>query len=106
MQQSAGGRGCHELIRDLSQMKQYEPLVQNALRLLQSYCLVGGIQLRYGGTTPPTPRFAQHLQRYYLPFCRAVIESFMTVGFAPYRIRTLENGARVPELLPLGTYTW
>ena len=103
---AAGGSGCNEIIRDLAFMINHEPSVQSALRLMQSFCLVGGVQLKYGGTTPPTPRFAQHLQRHFLPFCRDAIESFLTVGFAPYRIRTTETGARVPELLPLGTYTW
>ena len=101
-----GGGGCHEIVRDLAFMINHEPSVQGAVRLVQSFCLVGGIQLRYCGTSPPTPRFAQHLQKHYLPFCRNVIESFLTVGFAPYRIRTTESGARVPELLPVGTYTW
>jgi hypothetical protein len=101
-----GGGGCHEIVRDLAFMINHEPSVQGAVRLVQSFCLVGGIQLRYGGTSPPTPRFAQHLQKHYLPFCRNVIESFLTVGFAPYRIRTTDGGAKVPELLPVGTYTW
>jgi hypothetical protein len=82
-----------------------EPTVQGAIRLIQGACLAGGMQLKYGHT-PPTPRFAQHLRRHYLPFCRDVIASFLTVGFAPYRIRVTETGARVPELLPLGSYTW
>jgi hypothetical protein len=109
MQQSwkAGNNGgCHEIIRDLASMINHEPSVQGAVRLMQAFSLVGGIQLKYGGTTPPTPRFTQHLNRYFLPFCRDVIEAFLTVGFAPYRIRTNESGARIPELLPLGTYTW
>jgi hypothetical protein len=100
------GEGCHEIVRDLAFMMNHEPSVQAALRMMQAFCLVGGIQLRYGGTTPPTPRFMEHLTRHFVPFCRDAIESFLTVGFAPYRLRTLENGARVPEILPLGTYTW
>ena len=32
--------------------------------------------------------------------------SFLAVGFAPYRIRMNERGAKIPEILPLGTFTW
>ena len=98
--------GCHEMIRELAFMINHEPSVQSALRQVQAFCLVGGIQLKYGGTTPPTPRFTQHLNKNFIPFCRDVIESFLTVGFAPYRIRKSKSGAQIPELLPLGTYTW
>jgi hypothetical protein len=82
--------------------------VQMAIRTLQSHCLLGGIQLRYGQSRSlvPTPNFAQHLKRYFLPFCRDAILSFLTVGFAPYRIRLNERGAKIPEVLPLGTFSW
>jgi hypothetical protein len=85
-----------------------EPTVQMAMRTLQSHCLLGGIQLRYGQSRSlsPTPNFAQHLKRYFIPFCRDAIVSFLTVGFAPYRIRLNERGAKIPEILPLGTFSW
>ena len=103
---SNSGSECHQIVRELAFMINHEPAVQSALKLMQAYCLVGGIQLKYGGTTPPTPRFTEHLNKHFVPFCRDAIESFLTVGFAPYRIRTCENGSKVPELLPLGTYSW
>ena len=28
------------------------------------------------------------------------------VGFAPYRLRTIANGSKIPEVLPLGTFAW
>jgi hypothetical protein len=37
--------------------------------------------------------------------CRDAIQSFLAVGFAPYRLRRIENGARVPEVLPLVRFT-
>ena len=41
-----------------------------------------------------------------MPFCRDAIQSFLAVGFAPYRLRTLPDGCIVPEILPIGTYSW
>ena len=46
-----------------------------------------------------------HIQRHYVPFCRESIQSFLAVGFVPVRIRK-EGMLLVPEVLPLGTYTW
>jgi hypothetical protein len=95
-----------DVVRNIGIMMHDEPTIQMAVRTLQSHCLLGGLQLRFGGATPPTPSFSQHLHRYFLPFCRDAIQSFLTVGFAAYRIRFNEKGAKIPEILPLGTYTW
>ena len=101
---SASGDVTHTL----AQMLLSEPVVRQGLRVLQSHCLCGGLTLRFGKqhNVPPTPSFMRHVEHVYLEFCRQAIESFMAVGFAPYRIRRMENGVRVPELLPLGTYSW
>jgi len=32
--------------------------------------------------------------------------SFLAVGFVPFRIRASASGCMVPEVLPLGTYSW
>ena len=95
-----------DVVRNIGIMMHDEPTIQMAVRTLQSHCLLGGLQLRFGGATPPTPSFSQHLRRYFLPFCRDAIQSFLTVGFAAYRIRFNEKGARIPEILPFGTFTW
>jgi hypothetical protein len=62
--------------------------------------------VRFAGNVPPTPHFARHIERIFIPFCRDAIQSFLVVGFAPYRIRTLRDGCMVPEVLPLGTFSW
>ena len=90
-----------DAVNILSIMMHDEPMLQMGIRILQNFCLMGGLQLRFGGNVPPTPNFARHIERYYTPFCREVIFSFMMVGFAPYRIRLLENGHKIPEVIPL-----
>jgi len=77
-----------------------------AVRILTSHCLGGsGIQLKYGHLGP-SPNFQKYLSKYFHPFCKDAILSYLAVGFVPYRIRKNEKGAKVPEVLPLGTYTW
>jgi hypothetical protein len=64
-----------------------------------------GIKIKFGHT-PPTPNFQRHINKYFLSFCQDAIVSFLAVGFVPYRIRLNEKGAKIPEVLPLGTFTW
>jgi len=90
-----------DAVNILSVMMHDEPMLQLGIRLLQNFSLTGGIQLRFQGNVPPTPNFSRHIEKHYLPFCREAIYSFMMVGFAPYRIRTLESGIKIPEVLPL-----
>ena len=104
--QHNGDNNLGNLIRNMAYMIHDEPTVQMAIRTLQSHCLLGGIQLRYCKNINPTPNFSMHLKRYFTPFCRDAIQSFLTVGFAPYRIRLNERGAKIPEILPFGTFSW
>ena len=100
------GDGSGDFVRRIGYMIHDEASLQAGVRMLQEHCLAGGLSVKFPGNVPPTPSFARHLKRYFVPFCRDAIEAFLSVGFAPYRIRPLEDGGHVPELLPLGTYTW
>lgn len=90
----------------LARMLQDEAAVRQAICLLQQHCLSGGLSVRFPGNVAPTPHFARHIQRIFVPFCREAIQSFLVVGFVPYRIRMLSDGCKVPEVLPLGTFSW
>jgi hypothetical protein len=98
----------NEIALQMGRMLRDEPVVRQGLRILQTHCLAGGLSLRFGAQARalPTPTFSRHVERYYVEFCRQAIEAFMTVGFVAYRIRRLENGAQIPEPMPLGTYSW
>lgn len=96
-----------ELIKNLAIMIHDEPVVQMAIRLLTTNCLGGGgIHLRYSRNVTPAPNFQRFIDKYFYSFCKDSIISYLAVGFVPYRIRKNEKGADVPEVLPLGTFTW
>lgn len=95
-----------ETVHALARMLQDEAAVRQAICILQQHCLSGGLTVRFPGNVAPTPHFARHIQRVFVPFCREAIQSFLVVGFVPYRIRTLSDGCQVPEALPLGTFSW
>ena len=105
---SNAGSSNEESVRHLMAMIQNEPVLRQVLRLAQNHCLSGGLHLRFGhhSDVPPTPLFARHIEHYYVQFCRNAIVSFLAVGFTPYRIRRLRGGIQIPEVLPLGTYSW
>ena len=99
--------GEPQLAYQLGRMILEEPVVRQGIRVLQSHCLAAGLSLHFGRERiPATSSFQQHIEHYYVEFCRQAIESFMAVGFAPYRIVRMPCGARVPEILPLGTFSW
>ena len=95
-----------EFVGVLASMMHDEAAVRQAVYLIQQHCLSGGLNMSFPGNAPPTPHFESHIQRYFVPFCRDAIQSFLAVGFAPYRMRALRDGCMVPEIMPLGTYSW
>jgi hypothetical protein len=104
--QTQGGGASGEIVCNLADMVHDEATVRHAIRLLQYHCLARGLELRFAHNVPPTPSFARHINHYYVRFCQDAIEAFLQVGFAPYWLRRMENGALIPEILPLGTYGW
>lgn len=99
-------RSCiNEYVQTIGRMLYDEPVVHRGISLLQTRCLQHGIEVRWFKNTPPTPSFARHIQRYYVPFCKDAITMALAVGFVPYIIRS-EGALKVPEVLPLGTFTW
>jgi hypothetical protein len=99
-----GSRVSADYVRLITKMIYDEPCVMGSISMLQSCCLRQGIMMRWG-TTPPTPSFHAHIQKHFVPFCREAILSALAVGFVPFRLRR-EGSQVVPEVLPLGTYTW
>ena len=98
--------GSSEYVNMLSMMIHDEASVRQAIYLTQQHCLSGGLNVAFQNNVRATPQFENHIRRYFLPFCRDAIQSFLAVGFAPYRLRKLRDGCQVPEILPIGTYSW
>jgi len=53
-----------------------------------------------------TDKFIAFVQCYYIGFCEDAVRSMFTCGFVPWRLRRLDNGAMIPETIPLGTFVW
>ena len=78
-----------------------EPVVSAAVRLLQQHCLCNGVVVENA-----TRVFQSHVQEHYTRFCSDAIEASLAVGFVPFRLYVGSAGERIPEVLPLGSYTW
>jgi hypothetical protein len=50
--------------------------------------------------------FNEHIDEFYIPFCRAALKAMMVLGFVPWKTRRLKNKEFVPEVLPMGTFSW
>jgi hypothetical protein len=60
-----------------------------------------------GNDVQATRDFQKHIDKYFLPFCSEAIRYFFICGFVPWHVRRLKStGDLIPEILPLGTFTW
>jgi|LakMenEpi03Aug12_release.lakeMendotaPanAssembly.Ray.scaffolds.fasta_scaffold142176_2 hypothetical protein len=104
----------------LMELGMQDPVMQHCLRTLQGMCLSQGIHIgkkddssiigsaagSQKGTTS-TEAFQHHMDKYFIPFCMEAIRYFFVCGFVPWHVRRLQStGDLVPELLPMGTFTW
>lgn len=56
-------------------------------------------------STHATEDFQEHLNMYFVPFCENAIRMFYICGFVPWILRKTKGNV-IPEVLPLGTFTW
>ena len=82
-----------------------EPFVQECLQLMENMCLSRDIDFDIG-TEPPTKEFKAFVNRHYYPFLKNAIRQAHGLGFVVWCLRKLPSGDHVPEVLPLGTFTW
>jgi hypothetical protein len=79
--------------------------MQCCFKIIESTCLARGVDVEIGGRQP-SPEFREFMSRYYVPFAEASIRYFFALGFVPWRLRKLATGDVVPEVVPLGIFTW
>ena len=84
---------------------QYEPFVQQCLRVVESTCFAQDIVCSVRGQAVGDA-FKCHIRDHYMPFCQRALRLMYFCGFVPWRIRTLPSGDKVPEALPLGSFEW
>lgn len=91
--------------RILLEMVTMEPVLQQCFKIVESTCLAQGIHCTIGGGRLSN-EFKDHVDEFYLPFCKDAIRAFFTYGFAPWRVRKVSQGALVPEIIPAGMFDW
>lgn len=64
-----------------------------------------GIYCKLDGK-PAKQEFLHHIDQYYTPFCAAALRAMCIYGFVPWRMRKLPKGDIIPEVLPMGTFSW
>jgi hypothetical protein len=92
----------HYLLLELSR---HEPTLQNCFSIMKSACLSRGIKLEIDGQKV-SDKFNTYIHTHYIRFCEHAIHAMFTCGFVPWRLRRLENGDVVPEVIPLGLFKW
>ncbi len=120
----------------LMELGTQDPVMQHCLKTLQGMCLSQGIHIGkkkdssaiYSKShmvekegldathskavgdqidVKATREFQKHIDKYFLPFCSEAIRYFFVCGFVPWHVRRLPStGDLIPEILPLGTFTW
>jgi len=82
-----------------------DPYFRKCFHVLEDACLSNDI-LCFIGCCKSTPKFHAFVQRHYKAFCKDALKAFYFCGFVPYHMTRLQSGDTVPEVLPLGTFSW
>jgi hypothetical protein len=82
-----------------------EPTVLQCFKIVESTCLSQGLHCQLQGQAISSG-FQRFLDDHYIPFCKAAIRAMYTYGFVPWRVRRVQSGDQVPEVLPAGTFSW
>jgi hypothetical protein len=82
-----------------------EPTLQLCFKIIESTCLSQGVCCLINGRQC-TERFQKHIDMNYTPFLKEAIRAMIMYGFVPWRVRRLQSGDFVPEVLPGGTFDW
>jgi hypothetical protein len=102
----------HSRLRDIAESQGLllelvttEPTILQCFKIIESTCLSQGIFCRVKGEEV-SPGFQRFLDDHYVPFCKTAIRAMFTYGFVPWRTRRLGKGDEIPEVLPVGTFSW
>eukprot|EP00961_Rhodomonas_salina_P064143 862360-Rhodomonas_salina.7 len=99
-----------QYIHYIATMIHSEPIIERCFETVCAHTLMKGVQCTprdLGGVVKK--EFKQFVDRYYLPFCQDAIRMFLSLGFVVWRLKTIRVAGvvqKIPETLPLGTFTW
>jgi hypothetical protein len=83
-----------------------EPFLQECLQIIENTCLCRELEFTIDGEAQPSKKFRAFINRWWSPFLRGAIRQQHGLGFVAWTVRTLATGEKIPEVLPLGTFTW
>jgi hypothetical protein len=98
-------RDIAESYRLLLELLASEPFIQECFQLIENMCLSREIAFTVAGR-PPTAEFSAFVNRHCYRFLRSAMRQAQGLGFVAWCVRKLPSGDKVPEVLPLGTFTW
>jgi hypothetical protein len=82
-----------------------EPTLQLCFKIIESTCLSQGICCLLNGTQC-SKKFQRHIDMHYTCFLKEALRAMLMYGFVPWRLRRLDMGDFIPEVLPSGTFDW
>ena len=83
-----------------------EPFLQECLQMIENICLSRELDFTIQGAGAPTAEFKSFVNRHYPKFLKSAIRQAHGLGFVVWCVRRLPSGDKIPEVLPLGTFTW
>jgi hypothetical protein len=83
-----------------------EPFMQECLQMIENICLSRELDFTIEGGGAPSEKFKSFINRHYPRFLKNAIRQAHGLGFVVWCVRRLPSGDKVPEVLPLGTFTW
>jgi hypothetical protein len=82
-----------------------EPFLQECFQLIENMCLSRDLDFTVGGQAP-SPKFKAFVDRYYYSFLSNAMRQAQGLGFVVWCVRKLASGDLIPEVLPLGCFSW
>jgi hypothetical protein len=83
-----------------------EPFLQECFQMIENMCLSRDIEFTVQGRKAPAPEFKAFVNRHYYTFLSNAMRQAQGLGFVVWCVRKLASGDSVPEVLPLGSFTW
>jgi hypothetical protein len=83
-----------------------EPFLQECFQMVENMCLSRDIEFTVSGGQPPALDFKSFINRHYYSFLSNAMRQAQGLGFVVWCVRRLPSGDSVPEVLPLGSFTW
>ena len=83
-----------------------EPFMQECLQMIENICLSRELDFTVRESATPSPEFKAFINRHYPRFLKNAIRQAHGLGFVVWCVRRLPSGDKIPEVLPLGTFTW